>query len=107
MIVLSLILMRGVVKRTGDDLRADYDLSQLKGGVRGKYYRQATAGTNLVLVRAELAEVFRTPSRSTAHCGSWRTPLKQPLGGRVCGVERRTRGSSGPLERRGRLAARR
>ena len=45
-------------KRTSDDLRAEYDLSQLKGGVRGKYYRQATAGTNLVLVEPELAEVF-------------------------------------------------
>jgi hypothetical protein len=44
--------------RTSDDLRAEYDLSQLKGGVRGKYYRQATAGTNLVLVEPELAEVF-------------------------------------------------
>jgi len=26
--------------------------------VRGKYYREATAGTNLVLVEPELAEVF-------------------------------------------------
>ena len=41
-----------------NDLRPEYDLSQLKGGVRGKYYRQATAGTNLVLVEPELAEVF-------------------------------------------------
>jgi hypothetical protein len=45
-------------KGTTDDLRAEYDLSHLKGGVRGKYYRQATAGTNLVLVEPELAEVF-------------------------------------------------
>jgi len=30
----------------------------MKDGVRGKYYRQATAGTNLVLVEPELAEVF-------------------------------------------------
>ncbi len=46
------------VNRTSDDLRAEYNLSQLKGGVRGKYYRQATAGTNLVLVEPELAKVF-------------------------------------------------
>jgi hypothetical protein len=46
------------VNRPSDDLRAEYDLTQLKGGVRGKYYRQATAGTNLVLVEPELAEVF-------------------------------------------------
>jgi hypothetical protein len=42
-----------------DDLRPEYDLSQLKGGVRGKHYRQASAGTNLMLIEPELAEVFR------------------------------------------------
>lgn len=45
-------------KRTDDDLRTEYDLSRLKRGIRGKYYRQATEGTNLVLVEPELAEVF-------------------------------------------------
>jgi hypothetical protein len=45
-------------KKKRDGLRAEYDLSRLKGGVRGKYYRQATAGTNLVLIEPELAEVF-------------------------------------------------
>jgi hypothetical protein len=44
--------------RTNDDLRPEYDLSQLKGGVRGKYYKQAVAGTNLVLIEPELADVF-------------------------------------------------
>lgn len=41
-----------------DDLRAEYDLSQLSGGVRGKYYRRAMAGTKLVLIERELAEIF-------------------------------------------------
>jgi hypothetical protein len=45
--------------RLDDDLRPEYDLSQLRGGVRGKYYRQAAAGTNLMLIEPELAEVFR------------------------------------------------
>jgi len=44
--------------REVDELRPEYDLAQLKGGVRGKYYRQAIAGTNLVLIEPELAEVF-------------------------------------------------
>src|SRR5438876_11901737 len=44
--------------RNNDDLRPEYDLSKLKGGVRGKYYQQATAGTNLVLIEPELADVF-------------------------------------------------
>lgn len=39
-------------------MRAEYDLTKLGPGVRGKYYRQATAGTNLVLIEPDLAEVF-------------------------------------------------
>lgn len=46
------------MKRTDDDLRPEYDLARLKGGVRGKYFRQATAGTNLVLVDPKLAAIF-------------------------------------------------
>jgi len=41
-----------------DELRPKYDLSQLKGGVRGKYYQEAVAGTNLVLIEPDLAQVF-------------------------------------------------
>jgi hypothetical protein len=44
--------------KPNDELRPEYDLSQLKGGVRGKYYRQATAGTNLVLIEPDLADLF-------------------------------------------------
>lgn len=51
-------MKKASAKTTVDELRAEYDLSRLKGGVRGKYYRQATAGTNLVLVEPELAAVF-------------------------------------------------
>jgi hypothetical protein len=42
----------------GDDMRKEYDLSRLEGGVRGKYYRRATAGTNLVLIDPDLANMF-------------------------------------------------
>lgn len=41
-----------------DELRPEYDLSQLKSGVRGKYYPQANAGTNLVLIEPDLALAF-------------------------------------------------
>jgi hypothetical protein len=41
-----------------NELRPEYDLSQLKGGVRGKYYRRASAGTNLVLIEPDLAILF-------------------------------------------------
>lgn len=45
-------------KTNNDELRPEYDLTQLKGGVRGKYYRKAIAGTNLVLIEPKLSEVF-------------------------------------------------
>jgi hypothetical protein len=47
-----------VAKRRSDDLRPEYDLTTLKGGVRGKYYKQATAGTNLILLAPDVARVF-------------------------------------------------
>ncbi|MDC8447386.1 MAG: hypothetical protein LV473_03415 [Nitrospira sp.] len=45
-------------KAMKDDLRPEYDLTKLKKAVRGKYYKQAMAGTNLVLVDPDLAKVF-------------------------------------------------
>jgi hypothetical protein len=44
--------------KLSDDLRPEYDVSQLKGGVRGKYYRRVIAGTNLVLIEPDLADLF-------------------------------------------------
>ncbi len=41
-----------------DELRKQYDLKTLKGGVRGKYFRAASAGTNLVLIDPELLKIF-------------------------------------------------
>jgi len=45
--------------RKADDLRPEYDLTRLSSGIRGKYYSDATAGTNLVLLEPELARVFK------------------------------------------------
>jgi hypothetical protein len=39
-------------------LRREYDLSQLKGGVRGKYTERFRAGTNLVLLSPDVAAHF-------------------------------------------------
>jgi len=41
-----------------DELRPEYDFSKLGPGVRGKYHERALAGTNLVLIEPELADVF-------------------------------------------------
>lgn len=51
-------MKKALAERLNDDLRPEYDLSQLKGGVRGKYYQQAVAGTNLMLIEPDLAHVF-------------------------------------------------
>lgn len=51
-------MKKASAKKNNDNLRPEYDLSQLKGGVRGKYYQEATAGTNLVLIDPELTNVF-------------------------------------------------
>jgi hypothetical protein len=41
-----------------DELRREYDLSKLKGGVRGKYISRYRAGTNLVLLSPDVAAYF-------------------------------------------------
>ena len=39
-----------------DEMRPEYDL---RGGVRGKYYKQYMEGTNVVLLEPDVAAVFR------------------------------------------------
>ncbi len=51
-------MRKELASKRGDELRPEYDLSRLKGGVRGKYYRRAIAGTNLVLIDPDLASLF-------------------------------------------------
>jgi hypothetical protein len=41
-----------------DELRREYDLSKLKGAVRGKYTARYRAGTNLVLLSPDVAAYF-------------------------------------------------
>ena len=41
-----------------NELRREYDLSALRGGVRGKYAERYRAGTNLVLLSPDVAEHF-------------------------------------------------
>jgi hypothetical protein len=45
-------------RKLRDELRPEYDLSKLKGGVRGKYAARYAAGTNLVLLSPDVAEHF-------------------------------------------------
>ena len=41
-----------------DDLRPEYDLSKLKGRVRGKYAARYNEGTNLILLDDDVAGAF-------------------------------------------------
>ena len=45
-------------KKKADDLQPEYDLSKLKGGVRGKYVKRFKQGTNLVLLSPDVAKYF-------------------------------------------------
>jgi hypothetical protein len=51
-------MKKASTNKKADELRPEYDLSKLAGGVRGKYYERARAGTNLVLIEPDLANVF-------------------------------------------------
>lgn len=41
------------------ELRSEYKKSDLGRGVRGKYYGDFTAGTNLVLLSPDVASIFK------------------------------------------------
>jgi hypothetical protein len=43
-----------------DDLLPEYDLTQLKGGVRGKYLQRYRSGTNLALLAPDIRKAFPT-----------------------------------------------
>jgi len=47
-------------QQRNNGLRPEYDLSQLPGGVRGKYLARYRAGTNLVLLSPDVAAYFPT-----------------------------------------------
>ena len=43
-----------------DELRPEYDLTKLQGGVRGKHYERYQAGTNLALLAPDIRKAFPT-----------------------------------------------
>jgi len=51
-------MKKALIAKSDEEMRPEYDLSQLKGGRRGKYYDRAIAGTNLVLIDSDLAKMF-------------------------------------------------
>lgn len=52
--------MKKEVDELEDELRSEYDFSNMAGGVRGKYVERYRAGTNLVLLDPDIAKAFPT-----------------------------------------------
>ena len=52
--------MKKDVDELDDELRPEYDFSQMAGGVKGKYVECYRAGTNLVLLDPDVAQAFPT-----------------------------------------------
>lgn len=50
--------MKKAPARKSNGIRREYDLTKLKGGVRGKYFRRYSEGTNLVLLDPDIADAF-------------------------------------------------
>jgi hypothetical protein len=50
--------MKKVEDEQQDELRPEYDFSQLTGRVRGKYVERYREGTNLVLLDPDVAAAF-------------------------------------------------
>ena len=47
-------------KREDVEMCPEYDLSKLKGAVRGKHFKQYQAGTNLALLEPDVRAAFPT-----------------------------------------------
>ena len=53
--------MKKIVKqRNHEEMKPEYDFASMKGGVRGKHYREYRNGTNVVLLQPDVAEAFPT-----------------------------------------------
>ena len=53
-------MKKTVEHRHGDDLRPEYDFAGMKGGIRGKHFEQYRRGTNVVVLKPDVAEAFPT-----------------------------------------------
>jgi hypothetical protein len=47
-------------EKDDDELRPEYDLKKLNGGVRGKHYNRFCAGSNLALLAPDVRAAFPT-----------------------------------------------
>ena len=51
-------MKREFEKNMDDELRPEYNFSQMQGGVRGKYVERYRTGTNIVRLDPDVAQAF-------------------------------------------------
>lgn len=64
-VLVKLLAQRGIfmnqeINELKDELRPEYDFSQMTGGVKGKYVERYQTGTNVVLLDPDVASAFPT-----------------------------------------------
>jgi hypothetical protein len=69
--------MKKEVNELEDELRPEYDFSNMTGGVRGKYVERYQTGTNVVLLDQDVAKAFPT---STSVNKAQRQQPNKPVG---------------------------
>ncbi len=52
--------MKNEIDELEDELRYEYDFSNMTGGVKGKYVERYRTGTNVVLLDQDIAKAFPT-----------------------------------------------
>ena len=51
-------MKKDINHKMDDELRPEYNLAQLQGGVKGKYAERYHQGTNLILLEPDVAKAF-------------------------------------------------
>ena len=64
-------------------LRPEYHREDLKNGIRGKYLKSYRAGTNLVMLKPEVAVAFPTDKAVNDALGSLMNVAKRAVGRRL------------------------
>ena len=67
-------------RKKSDELRREYDLAKLSGGVRGKYVERYRTGTNLVLLSPDVAKYFPDGQSVNTALRTLIRASKRPLG---------------------------
>jgi hypothetical protein len=61
-------MKKASTRRQTDELRAEYDLSKLKGGVRGKYYQRYMESSNVVVLEPDVHRRFKNARAVSIAC---------------------------------------